>query len=133
MLWPEIRYNYSCCKPRVSRVERIENNLFFNADNKMVNLKDQLVGAADVNAVNSFGMVTPNYKIGYYYKASVLEGESSPTLTANCVSGHSFLGKIENNKIFNFIETGSHNSFDSNSNSKTGTRQYPNDRVFRSG
>jgi len=112
-LWPEIRYNYSCCKARVSRVERIENGPTFNADNKMVNLKDQFVGAADFNALNSFGMITPNYKIAYYYKASVLQGETSPSLTAKCNGTRSFLGKIENNKIINFLETGSRNSNES--------------------
>lgn len=112
-VWPEIRYKYTCCKARVSRVERIENEPTFNADNKMVNLKDQFVGAADFNALNSFGMLTPNYKIAYYYKASVLEGETSPSLNANCNGTPSFLGKIENNKIINFLETGSRNSNES--------------------
>lgn len=103
LLWPEIRYNYSCCKARASRVERIENEQTFNADNKMVNLKDQLVDATDRNALNSFGMVTPNYKISYYYKASVLQGETSPSLPPRCNGTPSFLGKIENNKIINFF------------------------------
>jgi len=119
-LWPEIRYNYSCCKARVSRVERIENNLTFNADNKMVNLKDQLVDASDRNVLNSFGMVTPNYKIGYYYKATVLVGETSPSLTASCNGTPSFLGKIENNKIINFLETGSRNSNESKTKTNYG-------------
>lgn len=79
--WPNIFFEFTCCKAEISRVLFLETGITENKTNNINNLKRQKrITAQDLNVISMFHMQIPSNKIFFQLRMAVLKGQTSPSM-----------------------------------------------------